>query len=84
MGKPLETYHAGAVGLLFDGDLDGLLGEEFLDELGPLNEAEAAAIEVVFVAHVVDFSKAFDTVEVEVIDGATRGGVIFVDDGKGG
>ena len=81
--KSSAFHHTGSVGLLFNGDLDGLLGEQLFNEFGPLNEAEATTVEVVFVAHVVDFGEAFDAVEVKVIDGATRGGVVLVDNGKG-
>ena len=42
-GCPLSpTDEAGAVGLFGDADAEGVVGEELLDELGPLDEAEAA------------------------------------------
>ena len=58
---------ARAVGLFLDGDAEGILGQEFFDELGPFYEAEVAAVEIVFVAHVIDFLKLLDAVEIEMI-----------------
>ena len=58
---------AGAVGLFLDGDAEGILGQEFFDEFGPFYEAEVAAVEIVFVAHVIDFLKLLDAVEIEMI-----------------
>ena len=55
LGVFLPTQASGAIGLFGYGDADGLVGQDFLDELGPLYEAEVATIEIVFVAHVVDF-----------------------------
>ena len=68
-----------------DAHLDGIGREDFLDEFGPLQEAKRAAVEIIVVAHVVDFFKAFDAIEVEVEDrGSVLCGVIFVDDGESG
>lgn len=58
---------AGAVGLFLDGDAESILGQEFFDELRPFYEAEVPAVEIVFVAHVIDFLKLLDAVEIEMI-----------------
>ena len=79
------TDEAGAVGLLADADAQGVFGQEFLDEFGPLDEAEGLrVIEIVLVAHVVDLLEATDAIEVEMIDGVALGGSVLIDDGKGG
>jgi len=75
---------AGAVGLFLDGDAEGILGQEFFDELGPFYEAEVAAVEIVFVAHVIDFLKLLDAVEIEMIKSPLGGEAVFIDDGEGG
>ena len=80
--RGLETDEAGAILGLFDGDFDGLLGKQVLDEFGPLHEAEAAGVDVVLVADVEHFLLFLDAVEVEVEDGVAIACLVFVDDGK--
>jgi hypothetical protein len=63
-----KCYGAGAVGIFRDGYLHGIFGQQVFDEFGPLNETDGAAIEIILIAHAIDFLKALDAVEVEVID----------------
>ena len=62
------TDRSRAVGLFADGDAQGVVGQELLNEFGPFDETEMAAVEVLLVAHVIDFGQALDAVEVEVVD----------------
>ena len=85
-GKKGSVFeHARAVCLLCDAHFYGICRQDVVDQLRPLEETEGAAVEIIFVAHVVDFFKAFDAIEVEVEDrGSVLCGVIFVDDGESG
>ncbi len=68
----------------FDAHCYGFLGQERFYEFRPLDEAGAAAVEILLGANVVGLPKVLNPVEVEVIDGLSVGVGIFVDDGKGG
>lgn len=48
-----------------------------------LQEAEVAAVEIVFVPHVVYLVQLLDAIEIEVVDRVAITSGIFVDDGKG-
>ena len=50
-----------------DAHLDGILGQQLLDELRPFYEAQSAVIEIVFVAHVINLFELLYAIEVEVI-----------------
>ena len=50
----LHSHHSRVVGLFLDGYAHRVLGQQFLDEFRPFDEAGRAGIEVVFIAHVVD------------------------------
>ena len=80
-----EGDGARAVGLLFYRHFHGIAGQEVFHQFGPLDEAERAAVEIVLVAHVVDFFQALYAVKVEVVDELARGvGAVFVDNAEGG
>jgi hypothetical protein len=64
----LEADEPASVCLLSDADTYGIVGQDFLYQFGPLDEAECTAIEVVLIAHVVDLLQLLDAVEVEVED----------------
>ena len=68
----------------FDADCYGLLGQEWLYEFGPLDEAGTAAVEVLLGAYVVGLAEVLNPIEIEVIDGFSVGVGIFVDNGEGG
>ena len=73
-----------AVSLLFYCDLYDILREYSLYEFRPFKEAEATAVKVVLVAHVIDFFQLLDAVEVEVVDGIALSVRVFIDEGEGG
>ena len=79
----LECNGAGAVGIFRDGHLDGIFGKKVFDELGPLNETEGTTVEIILIAHVIDFLQALDAVEVEVEDALIMS-FVLVDNGEGG
>jgi hypothetical protein len=64
--------------------LNGILGQYLLNQLGPLYQAQATTVEVVLVAHVVNFFKLLNAVEIKVIDTLALARRVLVDDGKGG
>lgn len=83
--RTLGRYPSATVGELFDVHADGVRGQEFFDEFGPLDEADGARVEVVLVAEVIDFVELLDAVEVKVVDEfARRVGAVLVDDGERG
>ena len=65
----LKAHYARTFIIFGNGDADGIVGQEILYQLGPLDKAEGSAIEVVLVAHVVHFLQLLDAVEVEVVNG---------------
>ena len=85
-GRPLVSHDdlPAAVGQFADIHPHGFLGQDILDELGPLHEARVPAIEILVASHVVGFAQPLDALEVEVIYGLSLAVLIFVDDGEGG
>ena len=69
-----------------DFNFHSIVGQQWFDEFGPLDEAGLSAVEIVFVAHVVHFVEILDAVEIEVVDFGELGRVecILVDDGECG
>lgn len=51
----LALQAARSVFVFFDGHFYYIARKQVLNQFGPLNEAESTRIEVIFVAHVVDF-----------------------------
>lgn len=81
----VHCQRARSVGVFRKVDADGLFGQQLLDEFGPFEQADVAGVEVIFIAHIVDFFQALYAVEIEMEDAPIgRCVVIFVDDGKGG
>lgn len=79
----LELHHARTVLGLFDSNLRCVLRQQILYQLGPLQEAQRTAVEVVLVAHVVYLFELLYAVEVEVVYRvAGCGGSILVHDGE--
>ena len=73
----------GAVGIFGYRHLDGIGGQQLLDQLRPLDEAVGTAVKIILKAHVIDFLQPLYAVEVEVEDISATGRLIGVDDGKG-
>ena len=80
----LKLQQAAAVGIDADFYAHGVIGQNVFYQFGPLQETEVAAVEVVFVAHVIDFLDAADAVEVKVVDGGAMPVGVFIDEGEGG
>ena len=80
----LKLQQAAAVGIDADFYAHGVIGQDVFYQFGPLQETEVAAVEVVFVAHVIDFLDAADAVEVKVVDGVAMPVGVFIDEGEGG
>ena len=77
-----EADGAAAVGEDVDGDAHGVVGEQLLNQLGPLDEAKAAAVAILLEAQIVGLLQALDAVEIKMVDGLAT--LILVDDGEGG
>ena len=56
------------VGILGDVHPHGIVGEQLFYQLGPFDETKAAAVEIVFIAHVVNFFNLLDAIEVEMVN----------------
>ena len=56
--------------VFFDGDshFGAVLRQQFFYQFRPLQKTEVAAVEIIFVAHVVNLIEFLDAVEVEVVD----------------
>lgn len=57
---------AASVAVHVDVNAQGIIGQKVLDELGPFDETEMSAVEIVLKPHVVCLFDAADSVEVEV------------------
>ena len=57
---------AASVAVHVDVNAQCIVGQQLFDQLRPFDEAEVAAVEIVFEAHVVCLFDAADSVEVEV------------------
>ena len=77
----LKLQQAAGVGIDADFYAHGVIGQDVFYQFGPLQETEVAAVEVVFVAHVIDFLNAADAVEVKVVDGVAMPVGVFIDEG---
>lgn len=81
----VHCQRARSIGVFRKVDADGLFGQQLLDQFGPFEQADVAGVEVILIAHIVDFFQALYAVEIEMEDAPIgRCVVIFVDDGKGG
>ncbi len=63
-------------------DLEGFLGEQFLDVLRPFHQAQATAVQVIVQADVIGLFQPLDPVEIEMIQRLARAGAILVHDGE--
>lgn len=83
---PLSDAHTPpAIGEFLDVDAHGILREDGLHHLGPLDKAGGAGVEVIVSTDVPGLAEALDAVKVEVVDGTAEfRGIILVDDGEGG
>ena len=61
--------------VVVDGDMYAhrVVGQQGLYQLGPLDETGLSAVEVVFVADVIDLCERLDAVEVEMIENLKEG-----------
>ena len=81
----VDGYFSATVGQFFDFDAHGVVGQERLDEFGPLNETRCSRIEVVVSANVEGFFYVLDAIEVEVEHWSFQYcAVVFVDNGECG
>lgn len=84
-GLILHAKSAGAVGHLGEIDPDGVVGQEGLEHVRPLNETVVARIEVVLRAEVHGFADVLEAVAVEMIDlWHIALHVVHIDQGEGG
>ena len=84
-GRASEAFnHPTPIFLFRDAHAHCVIGQDVFDEFGPFKQAEIAAIEIILVAHVIDFVKPFDAIEIKMIDRGAIAGRIFVDEGEGG
>ena len=63
-------------------DLEGFLGEQFLDVLRPFHQAQAAAVQIVVQADVEGLLQPLDPVEIKVVHRLARAGAVLVHDGE--
>ena len=64
--------------------LDGIFRQQFFHQFRPFDETECAAIEIILVAHVINFFQLLDAIEVEMVNQLAAFRTVFVDDGESG
>ena len=64
----LKLHYSSAIISSLDSYLCSILRQQVVYKFGPFEEAERAAIEIVFVSHIVYFLQFLDAIEVEMVN----------------
>ena len=64
----LPFYASGSVFFYGDSHFGAVFRQQFFYQFRPLQEAEVTAVEIIFVAHIVNLIEFLDAVEIEVVD----------------
>ena len=78
----LEYHFSGAIGIFGYRYFDCIQRKQFFYQFRPFDETDGSAIEVVFIAHIINLFQFLDAIEIEMIDEFVRIGTVLVNDGK--